>query len=191
MLKRIYRAALGGHLYGFSAESQMEAFLEEYPLADQPAPIEVTAQQLAEWKSTGSWGDDWDRGRFIETGSLLRWPIDSREPKPMTPLIFELCWSEAPHYADRDTYISDLALSSMWGDAPESEVSQERIDLLGRIHDAAHMTAADLVRASGLTRRDFAMLYGIDYSTLTKWCRGERPMPNHVHVMLVRLLNLI
>ena len=191
MLKRIYRAALSGHMYGFATEPQLEAFLEEYPLADQPAPIEVTAQQLAEWKTTGSWGDDWERGRFIEADSLLRWPLDSREPKPMTPLIFELCWSEAPNYPARDAYVSDLALSGAWGDDPESAVPQERIELLGRIHDAARMTAADLVKVSGLTRRDFAMLYGIDYSTLTKWCRGERPMPNHVHVMLARLLNLI
>lgn len=109
----------------------------------------------------------------------------------MTPSQFDLCWSEVPNYADRDAYISDLALSSMWGDEPESEIPAERIELLGRIHDASCMTAADLVKASGLTRRDFAMLYGIDYSTLTKWCRGERPMPNHVQVMLTRLLGLI
>lgn len=109
----------------------------------------------------------------------------------MTPFQFDRCWSETPHYSDRDAYVSDLALSSIWSDDPESEVPQERIELLGRIYDAARLTAADLVKASGLSRRDFSMLYGIDYSTLTKWCRGERPMPNHVHVMLVRLLGLI
>lgn len=109
----------------------------------------------------------------------------------MTPKQFSVAWSEVSNYTDRDAYISDLVLSSMWGDAPESDIPDDRICALGRIWDAARMTPSGLVKASGLTRAAFADLYGISYDTLTKWCLGSRPMPNHVHVMLARLLGLI
>lgn len=86
MLKPIYRAYYRpdqqdhGYFYGFALEAYLEAFLEENPEALRCSPISVTAQQLAEWKCTGRWEDDWKNKAFIRAGTLLRWRLDEPDP---------------------------------------------------------------------------------------------------------------
>ena len=52
--------------------------------------------------------------------------------------IYQICLPEAVNYTDRDAYISDLALSSIWGDDEGAEVPQERLEWLDQLYDAAH-----------------------------------------------------
>ena len=52
--------------------------------------------------------------------------------------------------ADRDAFVSDWSLSSVWGDAPDADIPADRIDTLARLWDAAHLTIRDIRQATGL-----------------------------------------
>ena len=53
----------------------------------------------------------------------------------LTPAIRAALYAETGAYTDRDAYVSDMALSSVWGDAEDAEVPAERLALLGGIWD--------------------------------------------------------
>ena len=46
----------------------------------------------------------------------------------MTDTQFAACVREVPAYADIDAYVSDLALSSMWGDGEDEDIPAQRLD---------------------------------------------------------------
>lgn len=104
---------------------------------------------------------------------------------------FYTLWGEALACSDRDAYVSDWALSSIWGEDPESEIPEDRIAYIGKIWDAAHMSVQDLVDASGLKRTGFAQRFCLPYRTLTNWCRGERECPDYIRLMMAEALGLI
>lgn len=109
----------------------------------------------------------------------------------MTDKQRSLCISEAQTYTDRDAYISDLALSSMWGDRPKDEVPQDRIDQLGRIYDAVHRSVKDIAADAGLSQRKLAERFSIPYRTMENWCGGQNPCPLYVRLMMQMCLGLI
>ena len=74
----------------------------------------------------------------------------------MTDKQFYICVGEATCYADRDSYISDLAISTLWEDDETSEIPHERITVLGELYDACHRSVRDIVAAAGMTQRAFA-----------------------------------
>ena len=91
--------------------------------------------------------------------------------------------SEAANYTDRDAYISDMALSSMWGDTPD-EIPQERIDVLGQIWDAAHRTIRDIAAVRGTSVRQLAMRYAIPQRTAENWAAGTAEPPVYVLLLI-------
>ncbi|MBR2047148.1 MAG: helix-turn-helix transcriptional regulator [Oscillospiraceae bacterium] len=84
MLKTIYRSydPKKRRFYGFALPEYQDAFHEEHPNAYRCPVLEVTADQLALWRNTGAWEEDFQRQEFIPAGRLLRWPID--EPDVIT-----------------------------------------------------------------------------------------------------------
>ena len=104
----------------------------------------------------------------------------------MTDKIFAAAWAEALSgaYTDRDAYISDLALSSIWGDAEGAEVPQARIDALGSIWDAAHLSIKDIRAASGLSQAAFARHLCIPKRTVEDWERGARACPGYLRLLI-------
>ena len=78
MLKTFYRSydPTSGQFYGFALPEYQDSYHAENPSAYRCPPLEVTADQLAYWRNTGTWGDDFQHQRFIPGGRLLRWPID-------------------------------------------------------------------------------------------------------------------
>lgn len=64
----------------------------------------------------------------------------------LTPAIRAALYAETGAYADRDAYVSDMALSSVWGDAEDEEIPAERLALLGGIWDGAHCTIPDVIK---------------------------------------------
>jgi len=109
----------------------------------------------------------------------------------MTDKQFALCWDEASNYTDRDAYVSDLALSSIWADAPEDDVPPERLEKLGEIWDAAHRSVREIAQAAGLSHRKLAERFAIPYRTMEDWCRCNRIPPDYVRMMMQELLGLI
>ena len=69
---------------------------------------------------------------------------------------FYALWGEALNYADRDGFISDAALSSIWGDAEDAQISADRLRELGRLWDAANMPVRRIRDHLGLTQAEFA-----------------------------------
>lgn len=103
----------------------------------------------------------------------------------LTPFIRSMLYAEAGTYADRDAYISDLALSSVWGDA---EVPAERLALLGGIWDGAHCTVPELIKKYGMTQIGFSQFFNIPLRTVQNWCGGQRECPSYVAAMASEIL---
>lgn len=106
----------------------------------------------------------------------------------LTPTTRATLYAETGAYTDRDAYISDLALSSVWGDAEDSEIPSERLTLLGAIWDGAHCTIAELIEKYGLTQTSFAQYFGIPRRTVQNWCGGQRECPPYVAAMAAEIL---
>ena len=106
----------------------------------------------------------------------------------LTPAIRAALYAETGAYADRDAYVSDLALSSIWGDAEDAEVPAERLALLGAIWDGAHCTIPELIKLHGLTQMDFAQYFNIPLRTVQHWYLGDRACPPYVVAMAAELL---
>ena len=108
-----------------------------------------------------------------------------------TDKIFNLLWSDAMATNDRDTYVSDWALSSIWEDDPESEIPQGRIEFLTMLWDASHMSVKDICKAAGLTQAGLAQRFGIPKRTVEDWCRGVSKCAPYIRLMMCECLGLI
>lgn len=108
----------------------------------------------------------------------------------LTPFIRAALYAEAGAYVDRDAYVSDMALSSVWGDAEDEEIPAERLALLGGIWDGAHRTIPELIKQYGMTQTGFAQYFNIPLRTVQHWCLGERSCPPYVIAMAAEILAL-
>ena len=99
-----------------------------------------------------------------------------------------ILWAEAQKDTDRDIYLSDWALSSIF---PEDSDLAANAELVGRIWDVAHMTVREIVAESGLKRTACAQLLCIPYRTLTAWCNGARECGDYIRLWMALLLGLI
>ena len=109
----------------------------------------------------------------------------------MTDEQFYACYCEVKNYTDRDAFVSDMALSSIWGDDPESEIPESRIEELVAVWDAIHRPMPEIIKMSGLSARAFARKFCVPYRTIENWSSGDRTPPDHERIMMQRLLNLI
>lgn len=110
----------------------------------------------------------------------------------MTDKIFAAVWADALSgaYSDRDAFISDWALSSIWGDPEGAQVSQARIDALGAIFDAARMSIVEIRAKSGLSRPAFAEHLCIPYRTVQDWELENRPCPAYLRLLIAEHFGL-
>ena len=104
---------------------------------------------------------------------------------------FMFCVSESPNYTDRDAYLSDLALSAVWGDDEDANIPADRIDALGQIWDAAHRSVREIASDAGLSQRKLAERFCIPYRTAEDWCAGRRECPIYTKLMMQECLGLL
>ena len=112
----------------------------------------------------------------------------------MTDKQRSLCISEAQTYTDREAYISDLSLSSMWGDVPEGDIPRERIDRLGSIYDAVHRSVKEIAADAGMSVRAMAIRFCIPIRTAESWCGATdaaRQCPLYTRLMIQECLGLL
>lgn len=109
----------------------------------------------------------------------------------MTINQYRACIAEVFAYAERDFFVSDLALSEIWGDAPEDPIPDARLAALGLIWDAAHRTVPEIAKAAGLSNRKLAERFGIPYRTVEDWAADRRESPLYVRLMLQQCLGLL
>lgn len=109
----------------------------------------------------------------------------------MTDKQFFYCVKETGNYADRDAYISDLCLSSIWGDGEEADIPQERINAIGSIWDACHRSMKDIASEAGLSQRKLAERFCIPYRTMENWCGGQNECPIYARLMIQECLGIL
>ena len=102
----------------------------------------------------------------------------------MTDQQFYTTFGAALTDQDRDAFVSDWALSSIWGDG--EDIPPERIDELARLWDAAHMAIRDIREHTGLSQAKFATRYCIPLRTIEDWERGARKCPNYLRLLLAQ-----
>lgn len=104
----------------------------------------------------------------------------------MTDKQFNVLYSDAINSGDRDAYVSDWALSSMWGDDSDPILLA---DLCGKVWDLAHLTVSDIRAHTGLTQAAFSERFLIPYRTLQNW-EGRGGCAHYTILMLARLCGM-
>lgn len=90
-------------------------------------------------------------------------------------------YSEAVNYTDKDAYISDVALSSLWGEDAELSETTKLAAALWEIHDIGIKA---IVKHSGMSARAFALAYGIPTRTMENWTAKVNTPPDYVLLLL-------
>lgn len=102
----------------------------------------------------------------------------------MTDKLFFSLFSSALSSSNRDAFVS------VWGDVPDAGIPADRIDLLARLWDAAHLTIRDIRQHTGLSQAAFATRYCIPTRTLEDWERGVRSCPDYLRLLLAQVTGL-
>ena len=113
----------------------------------------------------------------------------SKKDEIMNDNQFIFCWSEAGNYSDKDAYISDLSLSSIFGE--EEDVTPERIRILSELYDGWHRTVKDIAADAGMSCRKLAERFGIPYRTMEYWSSNPGAIAPYVKLMMQELCGLI
>ena len=106
-------------------------------------------------------------------------------------MILQTLMRESLAYDDRDSFVSDFALSSMWGDPEDAAVPASRTELLEKAWDATHRSVKEIAAAAGLSQRALARRFLIGYRTMEEWGRGNNRCPLYVRLMMQECLGLL
>ena len=108
----------------------------------------------------------------------------------MTLKQYQFCIQELPEYTDPDAYVSDIALSDIWGDAQEDSIQEERINQLRAIYHAASMTVPEIAKAAGLNITQMSARFAVPYRTMQDWFAGARSCSLASRLMMLECLVL-
>lgn len=103
---------------------------------------------------------------------------------------YQVCTCEVHNYTDPDAYVSDLALSDIWGDGPEDGIPEERINQLRAIYQAAAMTVPEIAKAAGLNITQMSARFAVPYRTMQDWFSGARSCSLASRLMMMECLGL-
>lgn len=104
--------------------------------------------------------------------------------------LFYTLFAEALASPDRDAFVSDWSLSSVWDDAPDADIPADRIDALQRLWDAAHLTIRDIRQHTGLSQAAFATRYCIPRRSVENWESGASSCPDYLRLLLAQSVGL-
>lgn len=121
------------------------------------------------------------------------WSLDelpSGKGKAMTNKQRIFCIQEVQNYTDRDAYVSDLAMSAIWG-MQNDDPPISRLEALGNLYDAVTRSVKDIAANAGLSQRGLAERFAIPYRTVENWCSGARECPLYMRLMMQEILGLL
>lgn len=105
----------------------------------------------------------------------------------MTDQQFYTLWAEALASEDRDAYVSDWCLSSIWEDGEDAEIPPARPVELGALWDVAHMSIREIRASTGLSQAAFSKRFCIPRRSIEDWEAGRRSCPDYVRLLLARV----
>lgn len=111
----------------------------------------------------------------------------------MTDTQFNTVFSDALTAPDRDAFVSDWALSTIFTGAEDATVDPALVEELGEIWDVAHLSVADIRTATGLSQRAFAERHCIPRRSVENWeAEGTqaRACPAYVRLLLAEVTGL-
>lgn len=108
----------------------------------------------------------------------------------MTDKQFSALFGGALADKDRDMYVSDWALSDIWGDPPDAEIPEDRIKSLIALWDVAHITIREIRAATGLSQVAFAQRFCIPRRTVENWESGASACPDYLRILLAQAVGL-
>lgn len=101
---------------------------------------------------------------------------------------FYLIFSEAVASENRDAFISDWALSSVF---PVDSDPTENAEIIGSIWDVANMSVKDLCKKTKLSQVAISDRFCVPYRTVQEWYGGRRTCPQYFKLAMAELLGLI
>ena len=105
----------------------------------------------------------------------------------MTDKQFSAAFTAALTSPDRDAFVSDLALSSLFTGADETApVDPALVEELGQVWDVAQLSVADIRAATGLSQRAFAERHCIPRRNIEAWESGDRPCTDYLRLLLAQ-----
>lgn len=107
----------------------------------------------------------------------------------MTDKLFARLWEDALKQSNRELYIGEYGYPD-WFDEISTDAS-ELVRILENIHDVAHMSVRDIITASNLTQRAFAVKFCIPLRTVEDWATGKRKCADYIRLMFAKNLGLI
>lgn len=102
----------------------------------------------------------------------------------MTQEQYSFAVTEAAEYTDLDAYLTDVAMSTVWGNDLNAPIPQRQLDDLTAIFVAVHRTTRDILDLSGLSQASFAQRYAIPRRTFQDWVLGVRTCPLYLRLLL-------
>lgn len=100
---------------------------------------------------------------------------------------FQEIVSACEEQPDQDLFLSEYGIPE-WVLNEVTDSEMQAMELITAIHTVVHMTAAELVKASGMSQTKFAARFMIPLRTVQNWCGGQRTMPRYEKFMFAVIL---
>lgn len=108
----------------------------------------------------------------------------------MTDKQFNTVFSDALSTPDRDAFVSDWSLASLFTGADEAApVDPALVEELGQVWDVAHLSVSDIRAATGLSQRAFAERHCIPRRSIENWeneGNEARSCPAYLRLLLAQ-----
>lgn len=109
----------------------------------------------------------------------------------MTITQYRTAAAETVNYTGQAAYVSDLAMSTIWGDPEGADIPADRVEQLVEIWDAYHRSVKEIAAAAGLSCRKLAERFCIPYRTMEDWSAGKSTCPVYIRLMMQECLGLL
>lgn len=107
----------------------------------------------------------------------------------MTDKLFSKLWHDALAQPDKELYIAEYGYPK-WFDEISTDVN-EVTQILGNIHDAAHMSIREIINRASMTQVEFATKFCIPLRTVENWATGKRECADYLRLLFIRSLSAI
>lgn len=91
---------------------------------------------------------------------------------------------ECQNYSDRDAFVSDAVLSSIWGE--DAEPTHDVIGKCGTLWDAVNLPFADIRKKLGLTQAQMAKRLCAPRRTVENW-EYRDTCPVYIRILIARV----